>query len=417
VRTCGLLHDSLSKPRIRPAMNPDIPVLLVSCSFGDPRSGRTWSGTPLRIIRCLERQGVRVVAIDSDGTGIEKATLAVLHRLAWMGAAYRRGHLSRERSSRRVEAAALRAGVSHVLHAGSLDVPIARAGRHIRHYLLCDSTWDLWIRHATEVSRMQDRMRRLAEELEREAFSNVEHIFAVSGYVRDNLVSHYGIASDRVTVVGTGCGAIQPYYGPKDYANGHILFAGRGRLADKGCPLLLDAFRLALARRPDLRLILVGSKEYKHVERQLPNVSVKGYVPSAEVEGLFQQAALFAQPAPNEPWGLVYLEALACRTPVLGLNRNALPELTRQGEFGFLVDAAEPRAVADKIVEACANPLRLEAMGRAGQNHCVREFSWERTAERIGAVVFGLTRSEGYAAPSVVSPAAQVAGRAMSPRA
>ncbi len=388
--------------RARASLNQNISTLLVSCSFGDPRSARTWSGTPLRIIRCLEQQGVRVVAIDSDGTRLEKATLAMLHRLAWMGAAYRRGHLSRERSSRRVEAAASRAGVNQVLHTGSLDLPLGKAHDRIRHYLLCDATWDLWIRHASEVSRMPERMVRMAEEMEREAFSNVEHIFAVSCYVRDNLVSHYGIASERVTVVGTGCGAIEPYYGPKDYANGHILFAGRGRLTDKGCPLLLDAFRMALTRRPDLRLVLVGSREYKDIERELPNVSVKGYLPLAELVGLFQRAALFAQPAPNEPWGLAYLEALACRTPVLGLNRNALPEITRRGEFGFLADRADPETVANKILEAFGDPLRLESMGRAGQAHCLREFAWERTAERIGAVAFGRSRVIEHAESFVV---------------
>jgi glycosyltransferase involved in cell wall biosynthesis len=316
-----------------------------------------------------------------------------------MGAAYRRGRLSRQRSAHRVQEAARRVGASQVLHFGSLDVPIGAKRSPLSHYLLCDSTWDLWIRHAADIAQIPEHMVRLAEEMEQEACSSVDHIFVVSTYVRDNIISHYGVAPDRVTVVGTGRGAIEPYYGQKDYAKGHILFAGRGRLVDKGCPLLLDAFRLALVQRPDLSLVLVGSQEYKHIEKEIPNVSVRGYLSWEELNALFQGAALFAQPAQNEPWGLVYLEALVCRTPVLGLNRNALPEITQGGKFGFLVDAASPQAVADKILDACADPGRLEAMGRAGQAHCLSEFSWERTAARISAVVVGRDRPRPETAP------------------
>jgi glycosyltransferase involved in cell wall biosynthesis len=369
-------------------MNPTASRVLLSCSFGHPKHSKTWSGTPRNLLQGLEALGVAVDAINSDGTRLEKALVLARHRAAGLGPDYRRGRGYRVSCADRVERAGIKLGVEQVLHLGSLDLPLTGSRSRLKHYLFCDATWNLWRRHAADAAAMSEHMLQLGENLEREAYARVEHIFSVSAYVRDDLVSHYRVPAERVTIVGTGRGQIQPYHGPKRYGEGPILFVGRGRLADKGCPLLVDAFRIAVAHRPDLRLVLVGPEELKPLARQLPNVTVAVRLPWPELETLFQQASLFAQPAPNEPWGLVYLEALACRTPVLGLNRNALPEITRNGEFGFLVDEPSPEAVADRILEAYADPARLEAMGRSGQDYCLRQFSWNTATARIAEVLF-----------------------------
>jgi len=51
----------------------------------------------------------------------------------------------------------------------------------------------------------------------------MQHIFPASEYVREDLIGHYRIAPEKVTVAGMGVGKIQPFMGQKDYRNGHIL--------------------------------------------------------------------------------------------------------------------------------------------------------------------------------------------------
>jgi glycosyltransferase involved in cell wall biosynthesis len=109
----------------------------------------------------------------------------------------------------------------------------------------------------------------------------------------------------------------------------------------------------------------------------------KTSLPWDDLERLFHQAALFAMPALHEPWGLVYLEALASRCPVLGLDRNALEEITGGGKFGFLVKEASPAAIADTLIRAFSDSARLESMAAAGQQHCLSTYSWARTAALI----------------------------------
>ena len=86
----------------------------------------------------------------------------------------------------------------------------------------------------------------------------------------------------------------------------------------------------------------------------------------------------------NDPWGQVYLEAMVSRTPVMGLNRNGLPELVDGGRHGFLVDRADPPALAEAIVSAVSDPAAARAHGRSRPApRRWQNYSWDRVAERI----------------------------------
>ena len=77
------------------------------------------------------------------------------------------------------------------------------------------------------------------------------------------------------------------------------------------------------------------------------------------------------------------LEAMVSRTPVMGLNRNGLPEIVDGGRHGFLVDRAEPAALAKAMLCALSDPDRLARMAAAAQRHALENYSWNRVAERI----------------------------------
>lgn len=230
-------------------------------------------------------------------------------------------------------------------------------------------------------------MLKLAEKLEQESYAQIKHFFPISKYVKDNLINHYHIDPKQITVVGTGRGNIEPFTGEKDYKNGHILFVGKGRFIDKGGLLILEGFKLAQKNNPSLKLIIVAQDEYKSLVSSVPNATVTGYISWQELQNLFNTAALFAMPALNEPWGLVYLEALACKAPILGLNRNSLPEITNNGQYGFLVEEPTPAKIADAVLQAYSNLDTLSSMGKAGQKYCLETFSWEQVAIKIANIM------------------------------
>jgi glycosyltransferase involved in cell wall biosynthesis len=296
-----------------------------------------------------------------------------------------RGRFERDLRARRSSAFFARLGVHDVLHMGSADLPLPRVLDRggTRHYIYCDATWDLWRRGSSDANQYAPRLAADADRLERRAYHQLAHIFTTGEHVRDNLVAHYGVPSARVTVVGTGRGAIRPYDGPKDYADRLILFVAKERPADKGGVLLIEGFRRAVARDARLKLLMIGDQSLREHTDGVPNVEMRGFVPLEELQDAFERASLFAMPAAHEPWGLAYLEALSCRAPVLGLKRNALPELTGQGRFGVCLDDATPDGVAAALADAFADTGRLARMGAEGQAFVVERFTWEATVDRI----------------------------------
>jgi glycosyltransferase involved in cell wall biosynthesis len=178
-------------------------------------------------------------------------------------------------------------------------------------------------------------------------------------------------------------GLIAPYDGPKDYARPVLLFVAKHYFAAKGGPLLVEAFRIALAQRPDLRLTIVADVSACSRVPTHPAIAFHSGLTWDELQGLFRNATLLVQPMLNDPWGQVYLEALASRTPVMGLRRHGLPEITGDGRYGFLVDHADPLTLADAILDALDDPGRLARMANEGQRHVVAAYSWDAVARRV----------------------------------
>lgn len=363
----------------------------ISSIFGPPSDPRTWSGAPSRIAKGFEALGMEVVDVFPHVTRAEKYVFAAKYMLSGYGRVPTTLSLSRDpvlRSlrARRVRAAMAEHHVDAVLHTGTLDLP-ASDWADTDHYLYCDHTWDLWLRHEGFDDPHTPKARAEFDFQDRICYAQVKHIFTFGEYVRDNLISHYGVSPRRVTAVGSGMGHIEPCFDPRTYDNGLLLFVAKHYFDLKGGNLVLEAFRIARRFRKDLRLVVVWDGADPDLPARYPEVEFHSNMPWEGLTSLYRQASLFVEPMLNDPWGQVYLEALASRTPVLGLNRNGLPEITEQGRHGFLVDEASPEAIAEKILHAMSNPDQLARMGLSGQSHVLQNYSWDRVVSEMAAVM------------------------------
>lgn len=359
-----------------------------------PMNPKTWSGTSLNLAEGLKSAGCDVKGIDSGlhGRG-QKVWHGGMSVLGGYGPIYIRTRMTRQASARIVMQMAAEMGCRRVLHCGTLDLPLPKdlVGSSVRHYMYTDSTWDMWYKDV-RFRFLTKRLIKHAEDLDREAYAQLEHIFLTSEFARDRFMERYGVPSSRITVVGTGRGRdIQAFTGEKKYDNGQILFIAKHRWQEKGGPLLLEGFKIAREKRPELKLVVLGNDEVKQmVAGGLggPGVEVLGHIPFQQLQELFNTSSLYAMPALMEPWGLVYLEALACRTPILGLNRMAFPELSGHGRYGFAVSEPTPQAVAAGLLDAMSDPARLDRMGREGQAFVAERFSWEKVGRRVAEKIY-----------------------------
>jgi glycosyltransferase involved in cell wall biosynthesis len=360
----------------------------ITCVFGHPRDPRSWSGAPANLANALEKLGVGVEAIRPRMSRLAKLGVVARDMMSGLGRPLSGEQILRSSRSRRklgaqVVEVACRMGARHVLHTGTFDLPASNAGGGVRHYLYCDHSWALARVHHPHAARLGERALVAFEQAEREALQGLAHVFTFGAYVRDNLIQHYGLPPEKVTAVGSGMGAIEPFDGPKSYDEPKLMFVAKHLFQAKGGLLLLDAFEIARKRRPDLSLTIIGDERSRAFVGERPGITFHAYLPWAELQQLYRDSTLLVQPMLNDPWGQVYLEAMVSRTPVVGLNRHGLPEIVDGGRHGFLVDRAEPAPLAEAILSALSDPERLERMAAAAQRHVLENYTWNRVAERI----------------------------------
>ena len=277
------------------------------------------------------------------------------------------------------------AGAEAVLHVTMLDMPVV-IGSGLRHYVLIDNTWDIWRREFRSAGYTSKLLSDI-ESLDGRSLRQAEHVFTLGRHVRENLIDHYRIPASKCTAIGSGRGGIEPYRGPKDYRNRTVLFVAKTRFDSKGGHLLVAAAKILASLDPSIKFLIVGSEESSKFASGSSNIECRTFVPLSELQQLFNEAALFVLPALNEPWGLVYLEAMSCKTPVVGLRRNSLPELTGDGRWGFMIDDPDPAKLADAIFDALADPEALAVKGREAQERMLEYYTWDAAMDRMLAVI------------------------------
>jgi len=356
------------------------------CSLlGNPIDPLTWSGTPFNL--CHELEKINYLADTFSSRAIPNKVEGKL--LKWERKYYyknsrdtERGFLTRYLNSKRVKKLTKNSSSNLTLHTGTLDLPFLISPQKQKHYLYCDSTWNLWSSCSDQKQEDTSRLYKDAERLEKKSYDQMKHIFTISEYVKDNLINHYHVNPQKITVVGTGLGVIKPYFGLKDYTNGKILFVAKGRFEDKGGHLVLKAFEMASKINSNLKLIIIGQDEYKEKIKG-NNIKVYGFLPIDDLQNIFNECSLFLMPAIREPWGLVYLEALACKMPIIGINRNSFPEISQNGKYGFGLDDENPEKLCRLLINVLSDYNNLEKMGKEGQAFCLEKFSWSKTVSKI----------------------------------
>lgn len=122
----------------------------------------------------------------------------------------------------------------------------------------------------------------------------------------------------------------------------------------KRVPLLIEAFKLVRREHPSARLMLQRPNDERAVRHlAAPGVEWVDPGPSAErLPALYAEAWVSALPSIGDAFGMVLAESLACGTPVVAANRDALPEVVDREEIGVLFDGDTPEPLAQALLEA-----------------------------------------------------------------
>jgi glycosyltransferase involved in cell wall biosynthesis len=127
-----------------------------------------------------------------------------------------------------------------------------------------------------------------------------------------------------------------------------------GRLAaDKNLDLLVDAWKDARRRVPDLRLRIVGlalDGDPPWVPPQLDGIEYAGWTDDASAE--IDRATALVTASPREGFPMVVAEAVCAGIPVVAVENRGTREIARQVNVGLTVVPPDTARFADALVAA-----------------------------------------------------------------
>lgn len=149
---------------------------------------------------------------------------------------------------------------------------------------------------------------------------------------------------------------------------------------------LVHAMAHVVDQRPDSHLLLVGHgplenrlREAVTAEELTDHVSITGRVDA--VEAYYAAGDVFVSASAYEGFGIVFVEAMAARLPVVGTAVPGTSEVVEDGETGQLVEASDPERLADAMLEF-TDAARRTRFGQRGHERAASAFDIEATAEQ-----------------------------------
>jgi glycosyltransferase involved in cell wall biosynthesis len=157
---------------------------------------------------------------------------------------------------------------------------------------------------------------------------------------------------------------------------------------EKGPQILLEAVPLVLARFPSAKFVIVGTGHLlDHLRHRAWELGVAhkvlftGFIPDEDRDRLLKVADVAVFPSLYEPFGIVALEAMAARCPVVVSEVGGLAEVVRHAETGITVYPNNVESLVWGILHTLENPHWAKMRVENAYREVVEKYNWDRIAE------------------------------------
>ncbi len=216
-------------------------------------------------------------------------------------------------------------------------------------------------------------------ECERAAYQRSHHIFAMSQLVKSSLINDYGIAPEKITVIGSFANRHPLYEGEKDFGSQQILFNG-AEFERKGGDIVLNAFQHVKEVLPDARLTIIG----KNAKNLPSGAESRGRIASLEdMRQLFLETDLVVAPARCDPFPSFVIEAMNYGVPCIVSGHDGMPEIVDDNISGLVVDPLTSELLAEKIISLLGDRTKLNSMSARSRQKVKTQFNCQAIAKKV----------------------------------
>ncbi|EMA58383.1 glycosyltransferase family 4 protein [Halorubrum lipolyticum] len=221
-----------------------------------------------------------------------------------------------------------------------------------------------------------------------------DHIIAVSDHTREQLRDLYRFDEAKLTTVPPGIDTER--FRPTEEGHPAVDESKRTVLVvsrldpRKGIDKAIRAF--AQLDRDDTELLIGGTGRLEASLRELATelgvadrVRFLGFVPDEELPSLYSSVDLFVLPSEYEGFGIVFMEAMACGTPVIGTDVGGIPTAIDDGETGYLVPKNGVEELAERIDDSLHDPVAYDRLA-SNAREWAEAHDWNTIAARVKEV-------------------------------
>lgn len=229
-------------------------------------------------------------------------------------------------------------------------------------------------------------------------------------YERQKLLS-YGMSPHKIVTIGTGIDVsdmhchiekVKAFKEKYSINNNDLLIGHVGRLSEgKGVGILIEAFAELYKIHKNIKLVLAGSKTAYSIklidslhEKKLPIIFLENFTDS-EKAVIMNALDIFVLGSTGESFGVVFLEAWACKKPVIGANIGAIASLLDANEDSLLFQPNDYKSMASQIKILIQDPVKRKSLGEAGYNKVIEKYNWNSIVEKYrNAYMLGIKNFE-----------------------
>lgn len=239
-------------------------------------------------------------------------------------------------------------------------------------------------------------------------------VITCSRYMSDEVKEFFSVPPDKIDIVPNGVDA-----SPFDELDGIDLTEFRARWAapgerivfnvgrvvqEKGAHLIVEAAPRVLAEMPNTKFIIAGTggmiDQLKRRAQELgvaANVLIAGFISDPDRNRLLKVADAAIYPSLYEPFGIVALETMAAKCPVIVSAVGGLKEVVQHEVTGVTIYPDNIESTAWGILRTLNNPRAARARAAKAYRIVKKDFNWDRIAEQTIGIYERIVRERAKA--------------------
>jgi glycosyltransferase involved in cell wall biosynthesis len=264
-------------------------------------------------------------------------------------------------------------------------------------------------------------------ELEEEIVKKSDVIISLAESEKNDLKKLYEAQDDKIRVIAGGVNL--NHFRLIDFQKARkeinveedafvLLFVGRLEWR-KGIGTLISAASMLRKEISNLKIVVVGgkiygkqknSKDFKEYQRLTEKakeekvediINFTGRIDNGRLPFFYSAANVLVVPSYYEPFGLVALEGMACKTPIVASRIGGLATIIQEGVNGLLFEPRNPLDLKENILKIFKSKGLAEKLRENAYNKVKQDFSWKEISSKIEEIYNSLTNHENSSSGSV----------------